>query len=929
MSLEDPDAAERWLELSENRSAWERLEQALELADGFQFLPVHLVNAAAEDRLRALLAEWCRREKRHLAGFRLDEPPGGAPLLSLVLRELQSANRPCVFFFPCGKALYRGARTPEGQDKLRDFFLFLNQKRDVIARRADAPLVISLHPGDWKEFRRHAPDFWSIHQAVWRFAGPVMKDQGPPLGLGAPLEPPETVTEILGPPVPIAPRPASTIRPASFVGRERELLIITATLRSGSEHVVIEGLAGVGKTALALEAAHQLTSIFRDGLLAFDLSGVTDPAAATTIMSRVVGHFHPSGSLPSSIGRMRASYLSATRQGRALLILENVGNAAILQQLEPAEGCRLLVTSRGNLRLPESYRRVSLSGLALREGRRWLEGQVRGLSREHAAALTQALAGHLLSMRVAAGLLDPSADGDPKALLARLRPKAGAVLGVFQVTVETAVEALGPDQRFLWRRLAIFQSPFGVRRAAAVSGLERHLVRGILEELVRRQLIDAAEGQERHGMHRLLRELAKEQLRKAGDETPARDAHARYFLDLLLHTVAPASGEGPARDGVSLDEVAGERLASKLPAELREELAAAQAWVLERSNAPDPVARKARELVLKVGVAGAEALAEAQTPIQRLAWAEVLRQTAQQKGFPRLAEDAALLGSRAQLDRASSEKYFRWVLEIARSRGDRTREAEALGNLGIAQDQAGELEAAQRSYQQALGIFQQLEDAGGESWVLARLGGVLDAAGQLEKAVETYERALELTQQLGDTLGSGRILSGLAEVHARAGSYSEAVPLYEQAIETFRDHEEIQEEGKAQIRLANALTSLRRHSEATVAFQKAGELARRVGDLAGTMQALIGQGQSLIQVGDPRSASAYFEQALEISRELGSPGHEAVVLVRLGLTRDSLGEPDSAIELLKQALRIGHELGAPAIFSMAEKSLERVRRHRE
>ena len=842
-------AAERWLALSDNRGAWRRLRQALELADGFQFLPTHLVNAEAEELLRLLLTEWCRREGRQLAGFRLDEPVGEGSLLSLILRELQSAPRPCIFFFPCGKTLYRGRRSADGQARLRELFLLLNQKRDVIARRAAAPLMISLHPQDWKVFRRHAPDFWSIHQAVWRFSGPIVEEPRLSFSLDVPTEASETTDpspELLSPTVP---RLVSTTRLAPFVGRKRELEIIAATLRSGSGHVVIEGVAGVGKTALAVEAAHRLRPLFRDGVLAFDLAGVTDPASATPVKSQVIRHLLPRR--PISAGEdPRALYHEATREGRSLLlILANVDDASVVKELEPARGCRLLITSRGSLRPASAYRRVSLSGLGLKEGRSWLEHQ--GLSREHSAALIQVAAGHPLTMVLAVGLLSASGDLSPHDLLARLRDKAGAASGVLRVVLEMAVESLGPDQRFLWRRLAVFHGFFGAREAAGLSGLEQQLTQRILDRLVQHGLIRVAGDEDMFEMHRLLRDFAVEGLRRVGDEIPARDAHARYFLE-RLQSLASARRESSLNAGLSLAEAL--REARPLPTKLRDELVIAQAWVLERCKARAPAGGKARELILELGAAGAELLAQAQTPIQRLAWVEILRQIAERKGLSRVAEDAIALASRAQLDRAASEEYLRWALEVARARGDRTREAEALGHLGIAQEQAGELDAAIRSYQAAATIFQHLEDRRGESLTLTRLGDALSSAGRTEQAVEVYERAHRLTLRLDDAVGCGRVLSKLGDAQARARDFAGAITRYQQAIEIFRDHQEIQAESASHSRLARALMSLDRYAEAEGSFRRASELLREAGDLVGTGGALLGLGLSRIEAGDPRSA---------------------------------------------------------------------------
>ncbi len=155
----------RWHERAENRTEWTHLADALDLAQGFQFFAIEVADPTAELLLAELLEENAR--SRGLLLTRVDlscldpaEPPAGA-----ILRILRASERPALFY------IHGGARRHGDTGWLQDFFFDLNQKRDVAAGHADAPLLLALHRNDWGAFRSGASDFWSIRQSLFRFAG--------------------------------------------------------------------------------------------------------------------------------------------------------------------------------------------------------------------------------------------------------------------------------------------------------------------------------------------------------------------------------------------------------------------------------------------------------------------------------------------------------------------------------------------------------------------------------------------------------------------------------------------------------------------------------------------------------------------------------------------------------------------------------------
>jgi len=147
-----------------------------------------------------------------------------------------------------------------------------------------------------------------------------------------------------------------------FTGRERELdqlvgLAAEAPLGSDAGMVVIsaiDGMAGVGKTALAVHAAHRLRELFPDGQLLLDLHGYTpglEPMTAGDALDWFLRSFGvPPQLIPQDLGERAVFYRDRLDGTRTLIILDNAASAAQVRPLLPGSpGCLVLVTSRKRL----------------------------------------------------------------------------------------------------------------------------------------------------------------------------------------------------------------------------------------------------------------------------------------------------------------------------------------------------------------------------------------------------------------------------------------------------------------------------------------------------------------------------------------------------------------------------------------------------
>ena len=147
--------------------------------------------------------------------------------------------------------------------------------------------------------------------------------------------------------------------PRDFTGREAELAELMSALEQGGVTISgLQGLGGVGKTALALKLAEQIAPRFPDAQFYLDLKGAgPQPLAVADALAHVIRAYYPTARLPDSETELRGLYQSALHDQRALLLMDNAANAAQVEPLLPPASCLLLVTSRQHFTLPGLYAR--------------------------------------------------------------------------------------------------------------------------------------------------------------------------------------------------------------------------------------------------------------------------------------------------------------------------------------------------------------------------------------------------------------------------------------------------------------------------------------------------------------------------------------------------------------------------------------------
>ena len=263
---------------------------------------------------------------------------------------------------------------------------------------------------------------------------------------------------------------------AGFAGRAAELARLDRTPPAGTAALVtIDGMPGVGKTALAVHAAHRIADRYPDGQLFLDLRGHTqgaapvDPGQALDRMLRSLGVV--AEWVPAQLDDRAALYRSRLAHRRLLLLLDNaVTDDQVAPLLPGTPGCLVLVTSRHRLTGLDPTHGVSLDPLPVPDAVSLfarLAGPLR-LAREPPELLVEAveLCGRLpLAIRIAATRLRSHPSWRMRHLVDRLRDHrhrlAELALGgrSAAASFDLSYRRLSPDQQRAYRLLGLHPGP--------------------------------------------------------------------------------------------------------------------------------------------------------------------------------------------------------------------------------------------------------------------------------------------------------------------------------------------------------------------------------------------------------------------------------------------------------------------------------------
>ncbi|WP_147315625.1 ATP-binding protein [Asanoa ferruginea] len=632
--------------------------------------------------------------------------------------------------------------------------------------------------------------------------------------------------------------------PPVLVGRDDELDRLAEGLAQPPGVWLLTGAGGVGKSALAVLAAHRAAGRHPGGCLYVDLRGASADAAPSEPHDVLLGFLRALGvrTAPATVDEASALFRSTTADRAMLVVLDNAGSAAQVRPLLPS-GPRstTLVTSRWRLPDLDVTRRLAVEPLPAPAGRELLAhlcGPER-VAAEAAAAgdIVRLCGGSPLALRIvgarAAGRQAPGILG---ALAAHLGDHARHLdeLEVGDLSVRAGLRvgyrSLQADIAASVFRLAAVPEwiELGAAACAAMLDTPPVAVERALDLLVDAHLVECpAPGRFRY--HDSVRIFAREQA-EAVDPPAVRLAVRERLAAVMFSAAASAARSLFPHDPLPYAELGG--TAQRL---IAPDATTAQAWQWleqERVNlrmlaGQEFAAGRALPAIRDLGVAVAKYLDYAghfvdQARLGQLAIAAA-RRLGDQRGTAQALNTLAIAMLRHERRREGIELLDQ-ALAIRRELGDRAGEAACLNNLGNAHRDNGDLDAALRCLERSLALRKELSDQYKTGSTLDNIGIVLRRMGRFEEALDHHRAGLAITRELDDRLREALVLTNLAETEQLAGQRREALGHAERALAISRELRHDRGCGLALQLLGDIYTSLGQSARARACQDEAAEL---------------------------------------------------------------------------------------------------------
>jgi DNA-binding SARP family transcriptional activator/Tfp pilus assembly protein PilF len=677
------------------------------------------------------------------------------------------------------------------------------------------------------------------------------------------------------------PRPAQL--PADigdFTGRTAQVEYLCAQLLAGDAAsspgavriAVVNGAGGLGKTTLAVHAAHRVSPQFPDGQLHVDLLGASSQSASPgEVLARFLRDLGIEGDkIPARDDERAALYRTALTGRRVLILLDNARDAAQVRPLLPgSSSCAVLVTTRNRTSDLASTQFVDLNVLEDAEALE-LFSRIVGENRPAAepdatAEVLIACAGLPLAIMICAARLAARKQWQIVTLAARLRSEHRrldelrigdlAVRASFEVSYHSIrTSGYRADPARIFRLLGLWQgSSISLAAAAALVGEPEDDIAEALESLVDANLLESP-GPDRYRLHDLLKVYATERAQAEESEADRGAALERLLRWYVRTADAAAQAAAPHRYRVALaeDEQAGLPLALASSAE-------ALAWYdTERGNVLSATRQAAA------------------TGRHDLAW--------------RLPTALFPLFNRRD-NWADCIAAHRVAVDSARAAGHRLGEGWARQNLGQALVRVRDQEALAH-IEQALAARREMEDHAGEAQTVLSLA---DAYHKLEGTREAREHLLKNIDLLrGHPSLYGMALNNLGEFSQELGHLTEAADYFEQARIHFASVGPSYGEGYALHNLSHVYLDLGRSAEALGHASRALDIHESTGDLLGQALALKFVGEAQLALGQDALARIAWDTALARFQQLGEAVEIAEIQLHLASLESGSGELSAA-----------------------------------
>jgi DNA-binding SARP family transcriptional activator/tetratricopeptide (TPR) repeat protein len=647
--------------------------------------------------------------------------------------------------------------------------------------------------------------------------------------------------------VPLAQLPADL---PTFTGRRAELARLSGLLDSADRNpssvriVAIDGMAGIGKTTLAVHLAHEVAKDYPDGQLYLNLRGFDSSGTAMTATEALRIFLDALGvgpqRIPAEPEAQAALYRSMLHGRKVLVLLDNARDVEQIRPLLPASaGCLVIITSRNQLTgliTTHAAYPLTVESFSAQDARATLTQRLDPyrLADDNAALdeIVELCAGLPLAVAIVAARATVHYYLPISAIASELRD-ARTRLDAFsandpatdmRAVFSWSYELLSPPAARLFRMLSLHAGPdISIAAMASLLGTPEANTRRLVTELTRARLL--VEGHpHRFGMHDLIRVYAAELTAELDTEADRVSARTRMF-DFYLHTAYQANSIlGPYFIPIELAAPEPGVAPVDLPTKQH-----AMGWL------------SAEHQVLSAAVRLA-----AESGFGRHAWqlALIPQQFFQRQGYWHDWESITRVGLAAAIKaedltgQAHTRRSLAGALHFLGRNDEALTELESThwlfaelgyttehaylhGNFGAVLAQQGRYEQAIEHYQQALRLYSEMGDRNGQAASLERIGGCLTRLGSYQQGIGFIDEAMEIYRAIDNGLGQGDCWTALGDTHHLLGEYHQAADCHARAIAFYKENGDRTYEAQVLVALGDSWLAADYETAAGEAWERA------------------------------------------------------------------------------------------------------------
>ncbi len=715
-------------------------------------------------------------------------------------------------------------------------------------------------------------------------------------------------------------------RDEKFVGRRRELSNVLLSLDpdAGSilafpddagkmpalpgQIVCLHGDGGMGKTAIAIEAAHRMSEWFVDVIW---LSGRTAPPK--TLREHIKGDdpvtrirddegflvalankcgFELTGGEESS--QLRDGILKSLGDNqRRLLVLDSMerftGSDLVRSLLTNLpSNCKALITSRESLEIDE--RMIHIGPMNSLDSARLLIAYSAlknlRLDSEEMSEIIHITGGHPMAMRLLVSQV-VTAEKTLEDALEDLRKAEG---DIFDYIFSQSLALAGRDGGKLFAAMAIFMPTGGRKALQAACGLSDADFEKIIKRVVGLSLVESYTQAKRFGLHALARAKAEQLLEADLDGENYRERAAQFFME-FVNATAP----------MTKPEIAVKAMTEQMPA-----------GMLGQKMIQDA----AVEIFVKPAIEKLEA--DLPNCLLALDWALDKDDLEMAEKF--LSALGEFLTARGYWDTAT--RYLEVMAENWRNKGEHHSEAIASRNLGMMYDRQGRWEDAIQCYENVLKVARESQDRSLEAHTLTGLGTVYGEQRKWDEAGRYFEDSQKIFQALGDERSEAIALNNLGIVHRNTGRWKEAAQSFVNSYKICQRCNEKLGEANALANMGECYRILRQFKDSKEYLNMALKIYDSIGDKEGLGKILNNLGLLHENQADLEQAIQYYQDSLDIRKEIGERVGQQEALHNLSIAHSKQEQWMEAANACLESFQISVQIHSRFVMDSLRNILE-------